>query len=221
VDDNSRDGSEEAVHNMAKTAPCRIIVRTQERGLSSAVLRGFKEAKGNILLCMDADLQHPPEHVPDMVRALNDTKAEFAIGTRYANKELSIDKDWPLYRRIISAGARMLALPLSPLSDPMTGFFAMPKDVFKRGEHKINPIGFKIALECFVKCDVNSRKVAQVPIQFGVRLHGESKLSSKVIIGYLKHLQELYLYKFPGLVFFFFLLLVLALFFFFNGVLRK
>jgi dolichol-phosphate mannosyltransferase len=161
---------------------------------------------------MDADLQHPPETVPDLVRALRDAKAEFVIGTRYAGAELSIDKDWPLYRRIISSGARLLALPLSPLSDPMTGFFGMPQDVFKRGEGRINPIGFKIALECFVKCHVKSSKVAQVPIQFGVRVFGESKLSSKVIIGYLKHLQELYLYKFPAAIFVLFVLLVVVLF---------
>jgi glycosyltransferase involved in cell wall biosynthesis len=62
VDDNSRDGSEETVNAMAAAGfAARIIVRTTERGLSSAVIRGFQEGRGQLLLCMDGDLQHPPE----------------------------------------------------------------------------------------------------------------------------------------------------------------
>jgi dolichol-phosphate mannosyltransferase len=58
VDDNSRDGTQEIVENLAKQGyNVRIIVRTKERGLSSAVIRGFEEAKGSQLICMDADLQ--------------------------------------------------------------------------------------------------------------------------------------------------------------------
>jgi dolichol-phosphate mannosyltransferase len=70
VDDNSNDGSREAVEKAAATlgVDARIVVRTNERGLSSAVLRGFDEAKGDYLLCMDADLQHPPEKVPHLLQ---------------------------------------------------------------------------------------------------------------------------------------------------------
>jgi dolichol-phosphate mannosyltransferase len=58
VDDNSRDGSQETIEQLAREGyQCRIIVRTTERGLSSAVLRGFQESRGELLLCMDADLQ--------------------------------------------------------------------------------------------------------------------------------------------------------------------
>lgn len=163
VDDNSQDGSEELVTELSKKYPCRIIVRTTERGLSSAVLRGFEEAQGDLLICMDADLQHPPEKLLEMFEALD--KSEFVIGTRYAGQD-SVDKDWPLYRRVISSGARMLAIPLTPLSDPMTGFFGIKKEVLERGKN-ISPIGFKICMELFVKCGVE--KHAEVPIYFGVR----------------------------------------------------
>ncbi len=126
VDDNSRDGSEEAVNQKkAEGYNVQIIVRTNERGLSSAVLRGFAASRGDFLLCMDADLQHPPEMVPDLLSALAESTysksasiAEFVLGTRYG-KGVAIDKDWPLYRQVISKGARMLAQPLTPLSDPM------------------------------------------------------------------------------------------------------
>lgn len=61
VDDNSRDGSVELVNELQQEGfPVRILVRTDERGLSSAVVRGFREAKGEAMVCMDADLQVRP-----------------------------------------------------------------------------------------------------------------------------------------------------------------
>lgn len=195
VDDNSQDGIEEAVNQLrAEGNHCRIIVRQDERGLSSAVIRGFNESTGQFLVCMDADLQHPPESVPKLVQALKDG-ADFTAGTRYGGHK-SIDKDWPLHRRVISGGARLLARPLSPLSDPMTGFFGLRRSVWLRGRAQVNPIGFKICLECYIKCGVSSSALREVPIFFGTRLHGESKLDSKVIVSYLIHLQQLYRSKY-------------------------
>jgi dolichol-phosphate mannosyltransferase len=196
VDDNSPDNTRAEVEDLSKSGyPVRVIVRTSERGLSSAVMRGFDEAKGSLMLCMDADLQHPADKVPELLEALNKTGVEFVIGTRYA-KGVSIDKDWPLYRRVISSGARVLALGLSPLSDPMTGFFGIRKDVYLRGKAKVNNVGFKICLELFVKSAV--QKSAEVPFSFGVRVAGESKLTGKVIVKYLEQLWQLYNYKYPG-----------------------
>lgn len=157
VDDNSRDGSAEVVAQMTKEGyNARIIVRTTERGLSSAVLRGFHDAAptSRYLICMDADLQHPPEKVPELLKALVGG-APFVLGTRYAVGTV-VDKDWPLYRRVISSGARMLARPLTPLSDPMSGFFGMDAALFRRTEPTVNPVGFKIALELFVKSHCTS-----------------------------------------------------------------
>jgi len=200
VDDNSRDGSQQHVERLAAQGlNCRIIVRTVERGLSSAVLRGFAEARGEYLICMDADLQHPPEKAPELAQALVEG-AEFVLGTRYGSQD-SIDKDWPLHRRVISTGARLLALPLSSLNDPMSGFFGIPRHVLQRAvANKVSPIGFKIALEIFVKARVDHSRVVHVPISFGVRTVGESKLSSKVILSYLSHLVELYHFTFPALI---------------------
>jgi dolichol-phosphate mannosyltransferase len=140
---------------------------------------------------MDADLQHPPERLIDIITHLE--KKEFVIGTRYAKGNMNVDKDWPIYRRIISQGARLLAYPLTALTDPMTGYFGVRREVYQRGV--VSPIGFKICMEIFVKCNVKSH--GEVPIEFGVRLEGESKLSSKVILFYLKHLWQLYMYKYP------------------------
>ena len=70
IDDNSRDGSVEAIEKVATSCNARIMVRTTERGLSSAVIRGFLEANADLMVCMDADLQHPPEKVLLIARSL-------------------------------------------------------------------------------------------------------------------------------------------------------
>lgn len=84
---------------------------------------------------MDADLQHPPENVKDLLEALPDRPEgasiqppQFALGTRYGSGN-SIDRDWPMYRRVISWGARLLSRPLTSAEDPMGGFFALRRDL--------------------------------------------------------------------------------------------
>jgi dolichol-phosphate mannosyltransferase len=214
VDDNSKDETADAVKKLESKYPVRLIIRTTERGLSSAVLRGFAEAKGQILICMDGDLQHPPESVPDLIKAL-EKGSEFVIGTRYGKGGNSVDKDWPLYRRVISAGARMMARPLTPLSDPMSGFFGVTRAAYERAKKNgINPIGFKIALEMYAKANI--KKHSEVPINFGVRQFGYSKLTGGVIINYLVHLRELYGFSMPMfLPIFFAVLTILAVLFFY------
>lgn len=196
VDDDSRDGSELVVQKLKDELPIQldILVRTEERGLSSAVIHGFRHARGNVLVCMDADLQHPPERVPDIVTAL-ESGASFALGTRYAKGNLQVDENWPMHRRIVSTGARMLAVPLSQLSDPMSGFFGVRAEVFRSALDRISPIGFKIGLEIYVKAGI--QRHIEIPIDFGVRVHGESKLTGKVMVSYLLHLLELYQFRYP------------------------
>ncbi|KIS70243.1 dolichyl-phosphate beta-D-mannosyltransferase [Mycosarcoma maydis] len=213
VDDNSRDGSVETVSALQSEGyNVRIIVRTSERGLSSAVVRGFREARGQRMICMDADLQHPPEAVPSLLLALNGQKS-FVLGTRYG-VGVSMDKDWPLHRRIISSGARMLARPLTSASDPMSGFFGITKHSFHTADHHINAQGFKIALDLLVKSGVHSTDIAEVPFSFGLRQEGESKLDGKVMFKYLQQLVELYRFRFGTvpIVFVLIVLLVLALY---------
>ena len=196
VDDNSNDGSVEEVEKLKKEGyNIRIIVRTDERGLSSAVLKGFYEAKGEYLICMDADLQHPPESVPQLFDSLR--SHPFVFGTRYA-PGVGIDKDWPLYRRVISSTARAMAKPLTVASDPMSGFFGLQKKYLTEASDKdINKQGFKIALELLAKLPLpENQSIGEIPFSFGVRTEGESKLSGKVMIQYLEQLKELYVFKF-------------------------
>ena len=190
MDDNSRDGSLEAV--AAAGLPwARIIERKGERGLSAAVIDGFRAARYPVLVCMDCDLSHPPEKIPQMILALASGQ-EFALGSRYV-PGASTDDDWGILRWFNSQIATLLAWPLTSAHDPMSGFFAMMKTDFDKAQ-ALNPVGYKIALELIVKCGFEN--VAEIPIHFSDRIHGTSKLTLKEQLKYLRHLRRLYLYKF-------------------------
>ena len=196
VDDDSRDGTDAAVAKLAETHPIRLIARTQERGLSSAVVRGFAEAKHDIMLCMDADLSHPPESVPDVIRPILEDRAEFCIGSRYTQGGTATE-DWGPLRRINSWGATLLARPLTPARDPMAGFFCLRRTTLDRAVAAgLNPIGYKIALEIMIKA--RCRPIVEVPITFSDRLHGQSKLTLRQQLLYLRHLVGLYRFRYPA-----------------------
>jgi dolichol-phosphate mannosyltransferase len=193
VDDNSKDGTEQIIATLQKQGHAvRLVLRTDERGLSSAVLRGFSEAKGKLLFCMDADLSHPPEAVSHMVEMLERGEAEFVLGSRYV-KGGSTDAEWGFFRMLNSKVATMIARPFCRVNDPLAGFFALPRSVLDRAE-SLNPIGYKIGLELIVKCGCS--RIAELPICFRDRHFGESKLSLREQINYLRHVKRLADFKF-------------------------
>lgn len=176
-----------ASEGLAVRIHCRK--KSQGRGLSSAVLLGFGLAKYHTILCMDADLQHEPESVPAMAAPVLDGEAEFSIGSRHVDGG-GLGFEWSILRRLVSFGATLLALPVVRCTDPMSGFFCTNKEVLKRGEGRLNPIGFKIALEIMVRC--RCKKIAEVGITFQERAAGESKLTAKQYRLYLEQLASLY-----------------------------
>jgi len=195
VDDNSRDGTEAAVAEMAREYPVRLITRTDERGLSSAVVRGFSEARHDILLYMDADLSHPPESLPEVIAPIADGRADFCIGSRYTAGGKT-KEDWGLLRQFNSQVATLLARPLTSIKDPMAGFFCLDRPTHTRAkEAGLNPIGYKIGLEILIKA--RCKRVTEVPIECSDRLHGKSKLTLRQQIEYLRHLWRLYRFKWP------------------------
>ncbi len=195
VDDDSRDGSDLQVEALAaQGVPVRLIVRTGVRGLSSAVIEGFCHASGDVLVCLDADLSHPPEAIPDMLKCLRQQGADFVIASRYAPGGGTED-GWGLLRWLNSQVATALARPFTRVSDPMSGFFALPRTVFERAA-ALNPVGYKIGLELLVKGAC--RDIREVPIHFANRRFGESKLSFREQLNYLQHLMRLAGFKYGG-----------------------
>lgn len=194
VDDDSQDGTVQAVENLEGRYPVRLTVRKAERGLSSAVIEGFRRARGEVLVVMDADLSHPPEKIPDLVREVTHGGADFAIGSRFVpggSAEL-----FTIYRKLNALVSRLLARPLSAVRDPMAGFFAFHRKLLP-DPGLLNPLGFKIGLEMIVKAA--PRTIAEIPIRFSERRHGASKLSLREQVNYLVHLRRLYEYRYGTL----------------------
>jgi dolichol-phosphate mannosyltransferase len=191
IDDDSQDGSEEICAGLAGRFPVRIVVRRGERGLATAVVEGIAASSGDLVVVMDADLSHPPSAIPSMVERLRRGESDFVLGSRYVEGG-SIHHDWSLFRRLNSVIPSLLARPLCPLQDPMSGFFAFRR-VDMPAAGSLSPIGYKIALEIYVKGDFNDP--AEVPIHFAGRKHGESKLSWREQLNVLRHLGRLYAYK--------------------------
>jgi len=192
VDDDSRDGTEALI--AARSEPwLELFVRRQDRGLSQAVLFGLARARGDTLVVMDADLSHPPEVIPEMLTLLRGG-ADFVLGSRYVQGGTTAE-GWGLFRFLNSKIATYLARPLTSVSDPMSGFFALPRSVFARAE-KPSPLGYKIGLELLVRC--RCRHVREVPIHFSNREHGESKLTVHQQLLYLRHLARLYRFRFAS-----------------------
>lgn len=192
VDDNSNDGTEQVVAALGREW-VRLLVRRDERGLSSAVIAGCKLAAAPSIVVMDADLSHPPEAIPAMLAAMK-SGHDFVLGSRYV-KGGTTDSAWTVFRRINSLVATALAKPLTSLADPMSGFFAMSREHF-RATTNLNPIGYKIALEMLVKGPF--KKPTEVPIHFADRKRGESKLSLKEQARYVRHVLRLYRYRALG-----------------------
>ncbi len=188
VDDDSRDGTERFVTAYGRDRPVDLVVRRGEKGLASACVAGFRHATGDILLVMDADLQHPPEKIPELLAAIQDG-ADIAIGSRYVSGG-SLG-DWGIGRKIMSRMAASLASlffnRVAGVRDMESGFFAFKKDVIQ--DVDLQPKGYKILLEILVLGDYT--RVTEVGFRFGTRSKGESKLGMSVVVSYLAHLWHL------------------------------
>ncbi len=193
IDDSSGDGTIEVCQELAEQYP--VVLHTRRAptgGLSGAVLCGFSLARGAILAMMDADLQHPPECLPSLLQPILSGEADFVLGSRYVRGGRILD-DWGVLRRLTSTVATILAGPLvRGIHDPMSGFFAMRREIWEQAQH-LDPLGYKIALELLCKCPI--RKIKEVPITFALRQRGDSKLSFKQQIMFLRHLIKLYLWR--------------------------
>lgn len=190
VDDNSPDGTGAVADELGKTYNVKTVHRQGKLGLSSAVMEGFKIAKGGIWGVMDADLSHDPAVIPDLIKAITENGADISVGSRYVPGGKI--KNWPVRRLITSVGAIWLSRIVTGVKDSTSGFFFLKKECIDGV--KLNPIGFKIGLEIFVKA--RAKKIIEVPYVFTDRASGSSKLNSKEIVNYLVQLKDLVGYKF-------------------------
>lgn len=194
VDDASPDRTADVARELARSLPVRVLERKDERGLGTAVIAGFRMSQAEVCVVMDADGSHPIDALPEMVRMILADKAEIAVGSRHVPGGGSTD--WPLFSQLKSRFAASLAIGLSGMTDPTTGYMAVRRALLDKLE--LDPVGWKIVLETVVKA--HPARLAEVPIVFADRELGESKQSLRVLEQYLQHLYKLYKFRFPTLV---------------------
>jgi dolichol-phosphate mannosyltransferase len=196
VDDDSPDETWNVAAQLARSFPAlRVVRRKGERGLSSAVIRGWQVARGTYLGVIDADLQHPPEIVRGLVQKIQ-RGADLAVASR--NLQGGGVSDWKLRRRLISRAAHLIGLLILPnvisrVSDPMSGCFIVRRDAVQGVP--LHPLGYKILIEVLGRG--RCTWVSEVPYVFRERGQGESKISRKIYLEYLQHLIHLRLATLP------------------------
>jgi glycosyltransferase involved in cell wall biosynthesis len=196
VVDDSSDDTPTAVEVFGEECPLPVWLLhrptdAREGGLASAVTAGIRAARGDWVLVMDADLQHPPAVAAAVAATAMRHDVDIVIGTRYAGSG-SVDGLDGAGRAVSSSAATRLAKTLFPrrlatVSDPMSGLFAVRRDAIDID--RLNPIGFKILLEILIRHP--AARVAEVAYTMAARHAGESKASLRVGLTYLHHLARL------------------------------
>lgn len=185
VDDNSPDGTASMAKSIARDNPrVRCLHRIGRRGLSSAVVEGILSSSAPYVAVIDGDLQHDERVLVDMLRYLRDDDADVVVGSRYVDGG-SIG-DWTTSRAWMSDVAGKLSRSIlkgQQLKDPMSGFFMTKRELFDQAVPHLSIEGFKILLD-FVASSPNRLRIVEVPYEFRLRLHGESKLDSLVLWEY-------------------------------------
>ena len=190
VDDNSPDRTWEiAAELMPEYPQLRVMRRTEERGLSTAVIRGWQAARGEVLGVIDADLQHPPDLLLKLWGEIA-RGGDLAVASRHV--EGGGVSDWSPIRRILSRGAQTLGLIILPevigrVSDPMSGYFMVRRSCI--AGRTLSPVGYKILIEVVARGRVPW--IGEVGYVFQERQEGESKVTSKQYVDYLRHLVRL------------------------------
>ncbi len=192
VDDDSPDRTWAVAESLGTRYPAVRVIRrtTGEKGLSPSVVEGWNAARGALLAVMDADLQHPPEVLRELLKAAGPQAVDLVIASRYLPNGHRLR--WNPVRKWISRGASNLAQAVLPpaaheVTDPMSGFFLMRRRVIDGVA--LTPKGYKILLEVLGRG--RYANVAEVPYAFGRRHQGQSKLGAQVMRDYLLQLWRL------------------------------
>ena len=184
VDDGSTDGTRDAVASIGRDdSRVRLLHRVGRKGLASAFIEGVRSSIAPFVAAMDGDLQHDERILPDMLRELQAGRADIVVGSRYvAGGGVG---EWDKKR----AGMSDMATRLSRLvlrthvTDPMSGFFMLTREVFERAAPRLSAIGFKILLDLIASLPQTPR-VSELPYTFRTRVAGESKLDAGVLFDF-------------------------------------
>src|SRR4051812_10901220 len=183
VDDNSPDGTAQEVRRLARTdSRIRCIRRIGRRGLASAVIEGALSSSADYVAVIDGDLQHDETRLPVMLEALRSGACDLVVASRHVEggDNAGLANAW---RHFLSDGGIRLAQIFLPvkLTDPMSGFFMLPRPLFEDLARDLNGQGFKILLD-LVLTSPEPLRVKEVAAGFRERVAGESKLNTLVMV---------------------------------------
>jgi dolichol-phosphate mannosyltransferase len=185
VDDDSPDGTASLARTIARHDPrVRCLQRVGRRGLSSACIEGMLATCAPVIGVLDADLQHDEGILPRMLNAIVGGGADVVIGTRYGAEGST--GDWSESRRTLSrvATAASRVVISRSISDPMSGFFMLRREVLEKSVHHLSGLGFKILLDVLATLRQANLRIVEVPYRFRERHAGESKLDEMVVWEY-------------------------------------
>jgi len=185
VDDGSTDGTRDAVAAIGRSdSRVRLLCRTGRRGLASAFIEGVQCSLSPYVAAMDGDLQHDEALLPSMLAALRPGGVDIVVGSRYiAGGDLG---EWSWRRASMSGLATRLsqAVLRADVTDPMSGFFMLPRAVFDRAAPRLSAVGFKILLDLLASLPKPPR-VRELPYSFRARAAGTSKLDTGVLFDFV------------------------------------
>jgi dolichol-phosphate mannosyltransferase len=180
VDDDSPDGTVDMVRKLAQhDSRVRCLQRIGRRGLSTACIEGMLASASPYVAVMDADLQHDERLLPQMLETLRNEPYDLVVGSRYvAGGGVG---EWDRSRANISSLATRLSRLIckTDISDPMSGFFMVRREVFEGATRNLSGLGFKILLD-LIASSPQPVRLKELPFQFRQRQHGESKLDTLV-----------------------------------------
>jgi dolichol-phosphate mannosyltransferase len=185
VDDNSPDGTSAVARMLgANDRRIRCIRRVGRRGLAGACIEGMLGTQARYVAVMDADLQHDETLLMAMLKKLRDGLTDLVVASRYVGDGAALG-GFSANRARASQWSTALARRLLKveLTDPMSGFFMIRRDLVDAMAPKLSTQGFKILLD-IAATGHGQLRIAELPFTFGARLHGESKLDARVALDF-------------------------------------
>ena len=176
VDGGSVDETRAQVNRWKSDKRVRLIESDAKKGLAGDIVAAAEAARGRVIVVLDADLSHPPEVIPQLVKPLLDGSHDMALASRYVRGGSMLD--WPWMRWAVSRVATLLVAPLVSVKDPLSGFFAVRRELLLKLARDM--AGFKIALEILARGG-EALRVVEVPIVFHNRAAGKSKFGVRQI----------------------------------------
>lgn len=182
VDDASPDGTADVVRTIARNDHrIRLISRHNRRGLASAVIEGALAASADVVAVMDGDLQHDESVLPGMYQKVRDGEADLVSASRFLLEDGAKGLSSAKRVAISNNGIKLSNLIFNlDMTDPLTGFFVVRRDVVRRALPDLSELGFKVMMDLIVSARPRPR-VLEVPFRFRERKHGVSKLDNRVM----------------------------------------